>query len=360
MLPDEVRLLAALLAAAAASAALTPLAIRLATGVGFFDHPVGYKGHKAPTPYMGGAAVVVAVSLSAALFGQGVGRLWPLLACAVGLCLLGTLDDRVAVPPQYRVLAEVGAAAALWSGDLGWSVSDVPGVDLGLTVVWVVAFVNAFNLMDNMDGAGATAVAGSVLGVGALALLAGDVVAAAFSLAVAGACLGFLPFNLRSAGSARIFLGDGGSMALGFLVAALAMNTSAEDHLGWVALLAATLLLAVPALDTLLVIVSRRRRGISLLQGGRDHLTHRLRSRLGSPMRVAAVLAMVQAACCVGAILAFELGEVAVVLAAGLAMLCGAAAIVALEGSGARLPGASVVLRSEASSATRESPPGLH
>ena len=113
------------------------------------------------------------------------------------------------------------------------------------------------------------------------------------AFALCGACLGFLRFNLAS--PARIFLGDGGSMPIGFAVAATIMSLPDTGHLSWVLIPVAVVLVGLPALDTSLVIVSRVRREAGVFTGGRDHLTHRLQSKLGSAQRVAIALAVGQA-----------------------------------------------------------------
>src|SRR5438105_934737 len=97
-------------AAAAAALIATPVAISIARRTDFFDHPRGYRQHGGPTPLLGGAAVLVAVAVAVAAIGASTGLLVA-LGCAAGLCLLGAIDDRIAVAPKWRVLAEVGAAA---------------------------------------------------------------------------------------------------------------------------------------------------------------------------------------------------------------------------------------------------------
>ncbi len=329
VLPDEVRLLGAALVSLLSVWALAPLAIRVATRTAFFDHPVGYKGHSAPTAYLGGAAVIGAFILAAVLFGAGATRFWPILACAVGLAVIGALDDRIAVPPLYRVLAALAAATFMWGQGLGWTFLDSHFQELVLTSLWVLGFTNALNLMDNMDGAASTVGAACSAGIALLAAVEGDVVLAAFALALAGACGGFLRFNLRRGEPARIFLGDGGSMPIGLLVAAMTMNLPIADGLGWPLLLVGGLLLGIPVLDTALVIVSRTRRRISLLTGGRDHLTHRLHAKLSSPRSVALVLALLQAAVSVLAVGVIQLGRTEII-AAALGCLALAAGVIAV------------------------------
>lgn len=325
---------AAFVSAGAITACVTPVVIRVAQRTGFLDRPVGYKKHSHPTPYLGGAAVLAGFVIATVAFRGSVGGLGWILTGAVALWALGTIDDRIALAPAWRVLAEVAAAGMLWQAGLGWSLPGVGVLNLVLTVAWVVGIVNAFNLMDNLDGATATVALVSAAGAGGLALVQSDGGLAILGFAVAGACAGFLPYNL--ARPARIFLGDGGSMLLGFLVAAVVMNAADIGNLRGVALLAGALVAGLPILDTTLVVVSRRRRGVSLTTGGRDHLTHRLLARLGSPRRVAAALALGQAALSVSAVAGHDGGRTTISVLAAAWALAGVAALVVLESPGWR------------------------
>jgi len=301
--------------AASAALAATPLAIAVATRTGFQDKPVGYKGHKAPTPYLGGAAVVAAFLIGGATIGGDLSRLSPIVIIAFGFWCLGTVDDKVNLSPQVRLAIGFGGASALWAADLGWSVTGSPVLDLLLTNVWVVGLVNAFNLMDNMDGAAATVGAVTTAATAVLALAGGDTQLATLCLCMTGACLGFLPYNL--AGPARIFLGDGGSLPIGFVVAATIMAAAdgAGSGSGWAVPLAALILAGLPVVDTTLVMISRRRARISLLTGGRDHMTHRLAARLGSARIVAGLLGAIQAVMGAIAVGVVQLGAGSVVSA---------------------------------------------
>ena len=287
-------------AAGTASFAGTPLAIVVARRTDFFDSPRGYRRHGEPTPLLGGAAVLVGFVVAAIAVGWMSGRVLVLIGCALCLWLIGTIDDRVTIAPQWRVLAETVAAVVLIAAGLGWTTSAGAGIDFALSVIWIVGLVNAFNLMDNLDGACGTVGAVAAAGIGILAAIHGQSVLAGLAFGVAGGCAGFLPWNL--AGPAKIFLGDGGSLPIGFLVAALAMATGRHLGDGDASVLAGALLVGLPILDTALVIFSRRRRGVPLVTGGRDHLTHRLLPALHTPRAVAAVLALVQAILCTSAI----------------------------------------------------------
>jgi UDP-GlcNAc:undecaprenyl-phosphate GlcNAc-1-phosphate transferase len=328
----------AALVAALACFLLTPLAIRAAFALGFVDRPQGYKSHRRATPYLGGVAVLASLALATLLFAHLGHRLAMVLVGAVVLAAIGLLDDRVAVAPRWRVAAEVVLAALLWRSGVRWSPFGVGPLDFAVSALWIVGIVNAVNLMDNMDGAAATVAGVAAAGIGVLALTEGQTAVAVASFAVGGACAGFLPHNL--AGPARIFLGDGGSMPLGFLVAALALLAANHGSLRHTAVLAGAMLIALPILDTSLVTISRVRRGTSVLTGGLDHLTHRLLSRAGSPRRVAAGLAAGEAVLALLAIVAVHLGAVTAVALTVLVVAGGAWAIRMLESPGWRPAGA--------------------
>jgi UDP-GlcNAc:undecaprenyl-phosphate/decaprenyl-phosphate GlcNAc-1-phosphate transferase len=304
-MPESLRPELAFLLACGASLLLTPAAIALARRSGFLDHPVGYKGHRRPTPYLGGTAVVAAALLAAALCGPGT-AFAPIAAGALVLWAVGTVDDRYALGPLTRLAIEAAAGAALFAAGIGWSVFQSEALNLALTVVFVAGVVNACNLMDNMDGAAGTVALVSAATLGLLATVNGDPALGAIAFALAGACAGFLPFNLAS--PARIFLGDGGSVPIGFVLAATIMAMPGGRHDGLALIPLAVVLVGLPALDTGLVIVSRRRRGAGVFVGGRDHLTHRLRGRLATPRRVALALAGGQAFLCLAGAALFQLG----------------------------------------------------
>lgn len=327
-MPDELRLILAFAVAAGLVQLSVPLAMRLALRTGLLDHPIGYKEHVRPTPYLGGLGVMAAV-LPVALIVGGGSDVLVIVACAAGLCAVGIADDRANLGPVTRVFAEFVAAFALWQADLGWLLFDEGVLNLGLTAVWVVGLVNAFNLMDNLDGAAGTVGGVSAAGVGLLAAAQGEMAMAAVALALAGACAGFLRFNL--ARPSRVFLGDGGSMPLGFLLAAGLTAIPPTDGFGTAAVFAVVPLVGLVALDTTLVVVSRVRRGVGVLTGGRDHLTHRLLELLGTPQLVALTLAGAQAALCVLGLLLFDSTIVTVFSAATGYVLLGAATIAALE-----------------------------
>jgi UDP-GlcNAc:undecaprenyl-phosphate/decaprenyl-phosphate GlcNAc-1-phosphate transferase len=329
-LPPEARLALGLVFALALVYSATPLAIRVADRFQFYDKPAGYKGHARPTPYLGGSAVMVGFLLAMlAVTVADWDRTLPLVGGMAVLWVVGTVDDRRNVSPGIRVLFEVGVASLLWSSGLGWKLGLGGGVDLALTIAWVVGVVNAFNLFDNMDGAASTMALVVSACAAVLGIAHGDHWLAIAAATLCGACLGFLPHNLAS--PARIFLGDGGSMPIGFGVAALVMIGAAEAAPTSQALVVGLLLVGIPALDTCLVILSRRRRGISILTGGRDHLTHRTQRSLGTARAVAIALGAVQALVAALALFALRGGASSIVLIVVLYFVAAATAIALLE-----------------------------
>lgn len=277
---------------------------------GFFDQPMGRKDHAVPTPYLGGAAVVAVLlfwpslgwlwarfsavdlpGVASALRGELAtrGALWLAFAGGILIALLGgTWDDRAKLRPRTK-LAWQGAAALVpvLAGGLrfDWLGSEALGA-CG-AVLWIVGVMNAFNFLDNMNGVLAGVVASLSMPFFVLAYAMDQTAVAALLAVTIGACLGFLPFNFPRA---RIFLGDGGSQALGFWIGALTVQAS---YLGpgtrcalapW---LVPPALIAVPALDLVHVVWSRRRLGVPISRGDHRHFSHRLAERWGSKTRAA-------------------------------------------------------------------------
>jgi UDP-GlcNAc:undecaprenyl-phosphate/decaprenyl-phosphate GlcNAc-1-phosphate transferase len=348
----ELRAVAIFSVAAAVVLLVTPLAIRAAVRFGLLDSPTGYKAHAGATPYLGGAAIMTGISLGALMFsgplpGVWDNHGWSIVACALVLLVLGTADDRANLPVALRLAVEAALAVALYHLGHGWQIFHVGALNLALTIVWVVGVINAFNLMDNMDGAAASVAAVSALGAGALALISGMYEWAPLCFATAGACVGFLPYNL--ARPARIFMGDGGSLPLGLIVAALTMTVVRADYpLGSSGVVVAALLVALVILDTTLVTFSRTRGGRPVFSGGRDHLTHRVVDRLGTPRAVAAALAFTQLLVCGVAIAVARAGVGWVLLAGGLCLAFGVALIWRFERIWARVQAGSAAKPAEA------------
>ena len=325
---EGLRSVLALAVAGALVMVTVPLARRVALATDLLDRPRDYKAHATAVPYLGGAGVLAAFAVSATIFGDALSRIPTVLALAALLLLMGTADDRRPLGPGLRFAVQVGAAVALFADGIRWEPFGVVGLDLLVTVAWVAGLTNAFNLLDNIDGAAATVAAVSAAGIGAIALGSGAAELAAVAWALSGACAAFLVFNLSE--SRKIFLGDGGSMPIGFLIAALTMLLPAAHPK--VAVLAAVPLAAGAIFDTTLVVVSRYRRGAGVLSGGRDHSTHRLLAVLGTPGRVCALLAVATALLCALAYAMYQMSEPALLLSTGIYVTVGLILLAVFEG----------------------------
>lgn len=266
-------------AALALAFGLTPLALRLAVRTGVLDHPGHYKQQESAVPYLGGLAIVcsfaIAVIAGALLrpLDTFLGEVPLIIGCALALGVVGLIDDLRGLNPALRFVLEILAALALFYA--GIRVELFPGVDIlngVVTVMWIVGVTNAFNLLDNMDGLSAgVAVIASLFFFG-LAAVNGQVLVGALSVALAGCALGFLRHNFHPA---RIYMGDAGSLFLGFLLAVIGIKLQFAGPTQ-VTFLVPLLVLGVPIFDTVLVVATRLSHRINPFVGGRDHTSHRL------------------------------------------------------------------------------------
>ena len=298
-----------------------PLARAIAFRLGAIDVPGGRHVHRRPTPRMGGLAVMLGVVVGCGAlaplmpeseldFPEKLSALLPVLGIALGVAALGAWDDSRGVSPRTKLLGLALAGVALCLSGVQIAHADLPlvgHVDFGwlaipITVCWVIACTNAINLIDGVDGA-ATGVSGVSAGLLAVCALASRDGASGLLLAgTCGAALGFLRHNRQPA---RIFLGDTGSLALGFLLAAGSALGSAKQATA-VSLGAALLVLAVPFLDTTQSFVRRfaramREGGVHRVRralaataiGDRGHIHHRLLGRGFTHLQTSRVMVLV-------------------------------------------------------------------
>jgi UDP-GlcNAc:undecaprenyl-phosphate GlcNAc-1-phosphate transferase len=253
----------------------TPVVGRAAQACGIVDKPDGVlKNHKAPVPYLGGVAIFGAflVGLAASLeFRADV--LGLLLAGAI-IVILGLIDDLGALGPWVKLAGQAFAVAVLLKSGIYIKLVFLPvWLQIPLTVLWLLAITNAFNLIDIMDGLSAgVALVSSVL-LFCVAVLAGRADSATLLAALAGALVAFLRYNFEPA---KIYMGDTGSLFIGLMLGALAMNNSVTAH-NRVAALAPAVILGVPLFDTLFVMYVRWKRGLPVMRGSPDHFALRLR-----------------------------------------------------------------------------------
>ena len=263
------------------SLVLTPPISKLAVSIGVFDDNDERKVHSGAIPRLGGIAIFFAVLLSVILFSEMNRHVRGFLAGAVVIFLTGLTDDLAEMPPAKKVLGEVMAAwVATVVGDLHLtSVGNLLGtgsitldrLEVPFTVFAVVGVINAINLLDGLDGLAGGVTAISTCAIGLLAYLAGDYNLAVICMALLGGVVGFLKFNSYPA---RIFMGDGGSLFLGYCLAVLSVEL-AEHVRGQISVLIPLIILAVPVFDTLYVMAARLIRRKALFLPDRNHIHHR-------------------------------------------------------------------------------------
>jgi UDP-GlcNAc:undecaprenyl-phosphate GlcNAc-1-phosphate transferase len=284
----------------------TPLIGRMAARAGFVDEPQPHKMHVRPMPLLGGLAIYLAlfVALSIALFRVNfASEIIEVAAIAVGatlLMLVGLWDDRRGIAPRAKLLAQVAAALIVAAVGLQVQLFPWPAVNFVVTLFWFVGITNSINLMDNMDGLAAGTSAVSALFFTILAASAGQGMVASLAAAVTGASLGFLYYNIPPA---MIFMGDTGSLLLGFLLAVIGIKYSPLALPLGSTWMVPIVILGLPIFDTTLVTFSRLVSRRSVSQGGTDHTSHRL-ARLGLGIN-RAVLTMYLAAGALGVLAVF-------------------------------------------------------
>lgn len=289
--------LIAFVVALIASLGLTVPIRKFALRVGMVDQPGPRKVHVKPVPLLGGIAIYLAFVIAMLFTLRAVPQqqIVGILAGASLVAMVGFLDDGGLLHHQVKLFIGMPVAALfLVSTGVRASIvsSLVPGrlgsfLDIAVTILWVVGITAAFSILDHMDGlcAGIAAIASAFFFI--YATLNGQTMVRNLAAAAFGAALGFLRWNFNPA---KIFMGDGGAMLLGFLMATLGLKVRSEGapvHAAWVIPI---LILGVPIFDTTLVSISRARRGLlPFTSPGKDHTAHRL-SNLGLGHRGAVLI----------------------------------------------------------------------
>src|SRR4051794_5172002 len=201
----------------------TPVAKRLAARVGIVDHPSARKLHLTPMPLLGGAAIYAAVILAVILFGDRfyVAQAVGILIAATLISFLGIWDDRHAMRPLPKLIAQAAAASIVVFSGVRTQLFTNPTLDMAVTLIWLLVITNGINYLDNMDGlcGGIAAIASGYFVL--LSVQSGQYLVGSLAAALLGACLGFLVYNFNPA---SIFMGDGGSLFLGFLLAVVGVK----------------------------------------------------------------------------------------------------------------------------------------
>jgi UDP-GlcNAc:undecaprenyl-phosphate/decaprenyl-phosphate GlcNAc-1-phosphate transferase len=252
-----------------------PIARQAAMKYGIVDAPDGRLKHqKEPVPYFGGLAIYLAFLMSLAFTFEFRQDVLGIILGGTIVVMLGLIDDFGVLTPWTKLTGQLLAVFVLIKSGIRIEIAAFPEwLDLVLTVLWMVGMINAFNLLDIMDGlsAGVGAVSASCLLV--VALLQGDQTIAVMLVALLGSLLGFLKYNWHPA---RIYMGDTGAMLIGLLLGAMAMiGKYPGDHP--LSLLTPVFILGIPIFDTLFVMYIRYRRGLPILWGSPDHIAIRLR-----------------------------------------------------------------------------------
>lgn len=257
---------------------------KIALKLGIMDVPHSIiKTHKAPVPYLGGLAIAVSfwVSLSVIRIFTDfpTGTLRSLRGIFLGsfiICILGIIDDikLKGLHFKFKFLIQVAAGILLIFYGIHLEFLRPDWFAICITILWVVGVTNAFNIIDIMDGLSGGAAFIAAMGFFLIGLPVEEKLYVNFaSVALAGGCLGFLPYNLSK--KFKIFMGDTGSLFIGFILASVSLGTS-YTTINDMGLFAPMLILAIPIYDTLLVMYFRWKRGISPFVGSKDHFPLRL------------------------------------------------------------------------------------
>lgn len=255
---------------------VTPLARRAAILLGILDQPESRKVHSSPVPLLGGVAIYLAFVAALLIFSDSfyVTQVIGILLGATWVSLLGIWDDWRTLRPFVKLTGQFFAVAILILTGVQVEFLRNPFLNLFVTTAWVIGITNAVNFLDNMDGlsGGVAAIAAAWFLV--LSLQNGQYLVAPFAAALMGASLGFLVYNFNPA---LIFMGDAGSLFLGFMLAAVGLKLRFPGQPDAVTWMIPILVLGVPVLDMTLVTVSRLRRHVNpWTTAGKDHLSHRL------------------------------------------------------------------------------------
>ena len=266
-------ILVAFLISIAVSYLLTPLARNMAFKFNVLDRPNKRKVHIKPVPLLGGVAIYIAF-FSALLFTTALTK--QILGLFIGstiLLITGIIDDRQGMSPRTKLLAQL--VAALIVTRLGIKTIFLPDYYLNffVTCFWIVGITNAFNLLDNLNGLSAGLAAISAIFLCILGLHSGQTDLPILAIALTGSCIGFLRYNFPKA---SIFMGDAGSMFLGFILSSIAVLGNWKAVTVPFSLCIPILILAYPIFDTTLVVISRLLNKRPIYIGGKDHSSHRL------------------------------------------------------------------------------------
>lgn len=324
--------------ALALSFALTPVVKMFAKKVGAIDVPRDARRmHKVPIPRLGGLAIFLGFLISFLLFGRIDSQTKSILLGAVLIVCLGVIDDIHPLKPLVKFAGQIVAALIpVCSGVVVRTLmnpfSDSGLIDLGifavpLTVVWIVGVTNAVNMIDGLDGLAVGVSTIATITVFTIAVLVSEGYIAVCMAALAGACIGFMPYNMNPA---KIFMGDTGSMFLGYILATISIQGLFKFYVG-ISFAVPFIILGLPIFDTAFAIIRRLLKGQSPMHADRGHVHHRLIDMGFDQKQSVAILYMLSVVLGLAAVMLATSGEVKIIILA-LAIL--AAVLIGLSVTG--------------------------
>ncbi len=256
------------------SLVLTPIVRQIALKNGLVSYPRPDRWHKRPTALLGGISIYLASLISVFFLGLTNKNVWGLFLGATFLFIIGLADDKFHFAPYIKLFAQIiaGCIAILFGVIIGLPLDAF--LSIPLTLLWIIGITNSFNLLDNIDGLAVGIAAIASLMLFASSLLFSNNPLGIFALILAGAALGFLPYNFNPA---KIFMGDSGSMFLGFCIAVISI-AGTPRHISslLITMFVPVLILSVPIFDTIFVMIIRQLQGRRIFEGGKDHTSHHL------------------------------------------------------------------------------------
>ena len=270
---------------------------KLAIRIGAMDHPnLDRKTQKEPVPYLGGVSIAITIfviSYAAIAINNPTSEKFKLasyvLIPALILGLMGLIDDLKGLNALPRLAIQTIAAVSvsiilIQTETMGFAFGN-QSVDVVVTILWIVGICNSINFFDNLDGGAAGTVAAATIGIFFIAFGEGQELISALAILTAGATCGFLLWNKVPA---KIYMGDAGALFLGLILATLTIRMDPGITPNWQSIAIPVILLAIPILDTTVAVGSRIYQGFSPIEGGKDHLSHRL-VRIGMKPKNAAI-----------------------------------------------------------------------
>ncbi|SES10603.1 UDP-GlcNAc:undecaprenyl-phosphate GlcNAc-1-phosphate transferase [Gracilibacillus ureilyticus] len=263
---------------------ITPLVIKLAIRIGAVDQPNERKVHTKVMPRLGGLAIVFSFFLGFLIFTPNGEQAWPIIVGGLIITIVGFLDDLFQLPAKVKLLGQVMAAVVTVAGGIQMDFIMVPFGDriefgyltIPITIIWIIGITNAVNLIDGLDGLAAGVSSIVLATISGMALMMGNTFVAFVAFLLLGSTLGFLVYNFNPA---KIFMGDTGSLFLGYMISVLSIM-GLFKNVTFFSIMVPIIVLGVPILDTMLAIIRRAIQRKPLMAPDKYHLHHCL-IRLG-------------------------------------------------------------------------------